>query len=123
MRKKFRRQEWFRFRRLGEKWRKPRGKDSKLRLGKKGKPVIPSTGFRTPKNLRGLHPSGLREVLIHNSKELNDLVPQKHVVRIGAGVGGRQREKILARAEEIKIKVVNPGGKKHAAKSQEKISS
>lgn len=122
MRKKFKRQEWFRFKRLGEKWRKPRGKDSKLRLRRKSKPAIPSTGFRTSKNLRGLHPLGLREVLIYNPKGLNDLVPQKHVVRIGARVGKRQREKILARAEELKIKVVNPGGKGHAAESQEKIS-
>lgn len=37
MSKKFKRQNWFRLKRLGIKWRKPKGRHSKLRLEIKGK--------------------------------------------------------------------------------------
>lgn len=116
---KFRRQEWFRFTKLGEKWRKPRGSDSKMRLGIKGKPTIVSIGYRSPKSVRGVHPSGFVEVLVHTPRDLEGLDTSKQAVRIGSSVGGRKREQILAKAKEFGIRVLNPGGEKreveHAA--------
>jgi large subunit ribosomal protein L32e len=110
---KFRRQEWFRFAKLGEKWRRPRGRDSKMRLGIKGKPALVSIGYRSPKSMRGVHPSGLIEILVRGSRDLKGLDARKQAVRIASSVGGRKREQILARARELGIKVLNPGGKKH----------
>jgi large subunit ribosomal protein L32e len=107
---KFRRQEWFRFAKLGEKWRKPRGSDSKMRLGVRGKPTIVSIGYRSPKNIRGVHPSGFVEVLVHAPRDLDGLDTSKQAVRIGSSVGGRKREQILAKAKELGIRVLNPGG-------------
>ncbi len=118
---KFRRQEWFRFAKLGEKWRRPRGKDSKMRLGIRGKPTMASIGYRSPKSMRGVHPSGLIEVLVHGPRELEGLDASKQAVRIGSSVGGRKREQILAKAKELGIRVLNPGGEKreveHAAQA------
>lgn len=117
---KFRRQEWFRFKRLGEKWRRPRGKDSKMRLGKKGKPAMPSIGYRLPKSVRGLHPSGREEVLVRNLKDVERVDASKQVIRIASDVGRRKREQIIARAKELGIQVLNPGGERHEAKRAEK---
>lgn len=112
----FRRQEWFRFVRLGEKWRRPRGKDSKMRLGMKGKPAMPSIGYRSPKQARGIHPCGLKEVRIENVGELEKVDAGKQAIRIASRVGRREREKILARASELGIKVLNPGRRGGEAK-------
>lgn len=109
---KFRRQEWFRFAKLGEKWRKPRGKDSKMRLGISGKPAMPSIGYRSPKEVRGVHPSGLTEVRVGTPRELEGLDASRQAIRIASSVGRRKREQILARARELRIRVLNPRGEK-----------
>lgn len=105
---KFRRQEWWRHRALREGWRKPRGIDSKMRLGKKGKPARVKIGYRQPKVLRGLHPSGLREVLVRNPREIEGLNPSKQAIRLSSRLGRREREKLLLLAKERGIKVLNP---------------
>ncbi|MEM4188117.1 MAG: 50S ribosomal protein L32e [Candidatus Hadarchaeum sp.] len=120
---KFRRQEWFRFKRLGEKWRKPRGRDSKLRLRVSGKGHLVSIGHRVPKKVRGLHPSGLAEVLVKNLSDLEKIDAARQAIRIAANVGRKKREQILKRAEELKIKVLNPGVMKDEAGHEEKTGS
>ena len=44
----FLRQEWFRFARLGEKWRKPRGMHSQDEPPLQYRPPIVSIGYRGP---------------------------------------------------------------------------
>ncbi|MEM1689350.1 MAG: 50S ribosomal protein L32e [Candidatus Hadarchaeales archaeon] len=110
MSKKFKRQSWWRFKRLDESWRRPRGKDSKMRLQIKGKPPLVSIGYRSPKSERDLHPCGLKEVLVHNLKELEKVDPSTQAIRISSTVGKRLKTQILKVAQERKIKVLNPGG-------------
>jgi large subunit ribosomal protein L32e len=95
-------------RRLGLKWRKPRGSQSKLRKHKKSKGFMPSVSYGTPKTLRYLHPSGFREVLVNNIKDLEKIDASKEAVKISHGVGKKKRQEILKKAEEKKIKVLNP---------------
>lgn len=106
---KFRRQEKFRFKKLSDSWRRPRGKDSKMRKHKKGKSPMVSVGYRKPKSERGIHPSGYREFLVENPQEIEEVDPNTQAVRIASAVGGRKREKILERADERGIKVLNRG--------------
>jgi len=120
---KFRRQEWFRLKRLGEKWRRPRGRDSKMRLGRRGKPAMPLIGYRLPKAVRGLHPSGREEVLVRNPKDLERVDANKQAIRIASNVGRRKREQIMARAKELGIEVLNPGGEKHEVGRAEEAGS
>lgn len=103
----FRRQEWFRYKKLGKSWRRPRGLHSKMRKGMKYRSKMASVGFRSPTKVRGLHPSGFEEVLIHNRKELELLDPRKQAARIGHSVGTRKRIDIEIRAEEIGIRILN----------------
>ena len=65
-------------------------------------------GYRQPKVLRGLHPSGLREVLVRNPRELEKVDPSREAARLSSTLGRRKREQILALAKEKGIKVLNP---------------
>lgn len=105
---KFTRPEAWRLKRLGEAWRKPKGLDNKMRLRIKGHPPIVGIGYGTSKDVRGLHPSGFEEVLVHNVKELEKINPAKQVARIAHTVGSRKRSEMMKRAEELKITVLNP---------------
>lgn len=115
----FRRYESWRYARVKESWRRPRGIDSKQRIKLKGHPPVPSIGYRTPHEVRGLHPSGYEEVLVHNPEELRQLDPQRHAVRIAHTVGTRKRLEILWKAAELGLHVLNPKmkevGATHAA--------
>ena len=104
---KFLRQSAVAYVRLGNKWRRPRGTTSKLRLKQKGKGFIPQPGYGAPKALRYKHPSGLYEVLVHNLAELQKIDPKTHAARIAASVGKKKRNEIVKKAEELKVKVLN----------------
>ncbi len=104
----FIRQESWRYKRLDESWRRPRGLDSKMRLRRKGWPLSPNVGYRSPKELRGLHPSGYREVLVRNVKELENLDPEIYAVRIAHTVGERKAIEISSRAGELGLTILNP---------------
>jgi large subunit ribosomal protein L32e len=108
-RPKFIRQESWRYDRLAENWRKPKGKDNKMRKQKSGMPALVKVGYRTPKAARGLHPSGYRDNLVHNTADLANLDPKHDAARIGHTVGQKKRIEIINKAVEMGIKVLNPG--------------
>jgi large subunit ribosomal protein L32e len=93
--------------RLHGKWRAPRGSTSKLRRKERSHGRNPNAGYGAPKNLRFLHPSGMREVLIHNSNELQKIDAKKEAARIATGVGKKKRIEISKKAEEMKIRILN----------------
>jgi large subunit ribosomal protein L32e len=105
---KFRRQESWRYKRVGNRWRKPRGIDSKMRKKVKGWPPSPGSGYRSPKKTRGLHPSGFVETRVQSVEDLGEIDPELQAIRIARTVGGRKRVEILALAEEKGIHVLNP---------------
>jgi len=116
-RPKFIRQESWRYDRLAENWRKPKGKDNKMRKQKSGMPAIVKVGYRGPRVSRGLHPSGYTDNLVHNVNELARLDPKKDAARLGHTVGKRKRVGMIAKATELGIKVLNAG--KLAPKNEE----
>tara|TARA_Y100001968_G_C18960726_1_gene527576 strand:+ start:112 stop:360 length:249 start_codon:yes stop_codon:yes gene_type:complete len=69
-------------------------------------PVV-QVGFRGPASVRGLHPSGFEEVLVHNTKEVENVNPETQAVRISSTVGDKKRELIVKKADELKIRVFN----------------
>jgi large subunit ribosomal protein L32e len=119
-RPKFVRQESWRYDRLSESWRKPKGKDNKMRKQYSGVPAIVKIGYRGPKAARGLHPSGYNDCLVFNVKDLLQLDSGKDAARISHTVGGRKRMQIIAKASEMSIKVLNPG--KLSSPSQKKTT-
>ena len=94
--------------RIGEKWRRPHGKHSKLRTHNKAKGFLPQSGYGSPRSVRGLHPSGFEEKLVYNFKDLTSINPEKQACRIAASVGTKKRLEIMKKAGDLKIKVLNP---------------
>lgn len=103
------RQESWRYKRIKENWRRPTGVSNKMRRRQRGWPKSVSIGYKTPNDLRHLHPSGLREMIVHRAADLDKLDPKTYVARIGHTVGEKKRVAILDRARELEINVVNPG--------------
>ena len=103
----FKRQEWFRYQKLGESWRRPRGIHSKMRRGMKRRPPMVEIGYRGPALVRDLHPSGFEEVLVYNVEGLENIDPKTQAARIGGTVGVKKRITIENRAKELGIRVLN----------------
>ncbi|MEM2875659.1 MAG: 50S ribosomal protein L32e [Candidatus Bathyarchaeia archaeon] len=104
----FLRQESWRYKRLDISWRRPRGLDSKMRLKRKGWPASPNVGYRSPKKLRGLHPSGYREILVKDLSDLIEADPKYHVIRISHTIGKKKAIQISSKAYERGLVVLNP---------------
>ncbi|MFA6710255.1 MAG: 50S ribosomal protein L32e [Candidatus Methanomethylophilaceae archaeon] len=103
----FKRQEWFRYAKLGESWRRPKGIHSKMKRNLARRPPVVDIGFRGPASVRNLHPSGFEEVLVHNAEGLDAIDPKVQAVRIGGTVGTKKRMAIEERAAELGIRVLN----------------
>ena len=104
----FRRTEWFRYKRLSRSgWRAPHGMDSKQRRNYKYRSALVRVGHGKVAAARGLHPSGFRERMVQNTLDLESIDPETEAARVGRSVGGRKREQIYSRADELGIRVLN----------------
>ncbi len=104
----FKRTEWFRYKRLSRSgWRAPHGMDNKQRRNYKYRSSLVRVGHGKVAAARGLHPSGFREVMVHNTGDLEIIDPETEAARVGKTVGGRKREQIYSRADELGIRVLN----------------
>lgn len=104
---KFKKQGSGYLKKVKDSWRKPRGTDSKLRKKEKSKGKWPSVGYRAPKETRGLHPCGLEEVYVQNIKDLDKIDPKKQAGRLSSKIGKREKQIIVKKAKEMKIKLLN----------------
>ncbi|MFO7927261.1 50S ribosomal protein L32e [Natronomonas sp.] len=104
----FNRQDYHMKKRTPTSWRRPRGGLSKQRRGIKGKGPKVEAGYRTPKAIRGRHPSGFEEVRVETPDDVDGIDGDREAIRIGSTVGARKRERIEELAEEAGIRVLNP---------------
>ena len=105
----FVREESWRYKRVAATWRRPKGIDSKMRLKKKGRPKSVGVGYRSPRLVRGFHPSGFQEQVVTNIRDLEAIKPET-IVRIGRTVGLRKRIQIIEKAEELGLSIINTRG-------------
>jgi large subunit ribosomal protein L32e len=108
----FRTTNSWRYDRVDERWRRPKGIDNKLRESKRGWPAVVKIGYRTPRLLRGMHTDGKgnvrEEYVVQNLSDLELVLPHKHVVRIANTVGRRKKEEILQQARSWGLTIINP---------------
>lgn len=86
-----------------QKWRLPHGIDIKK---KREQGIWPSTGYRTRKDVREMHPSGSEVVKVNNATELA-AIPEGSTVVVGATVGKRKRIEIVKGAAKRNVKLLN----------------
>ena len=108
----FTRQESHRKKKMDDgKWRRPRGIHSKMRLHQRGKKTSPSPGYGSPREVEGLHSSGLRPVVVHTLQEIDGM--QKHEgAIIGSKVGMRKRAMLVEHAKKKGVTVLNISSEK-----------
>ena len=113
---KFLRQETVRHKRLGknrkklQKWRRPRGKHNKTRLKRFSYPIQPEVGFGTPRKDAG-KVDGLYPLLIENMADLSKL-SKNNIAIISRNIGAKKKVGIIKKIDEMKIRILNIGGKK-----------
>ncbi len=102
MSKRFKTQDYARFKKLGLRWRKPSGRQSKLRVKKAGSGMLVKIGYGTSKAIRGKI-RGVDAALVNNADELDG----KKAVVVSGSVGLKKAKTILEKAEKLGIKVLN----------------
>jgi len=105
----FLRHLWWKFPKFQNdlKWKKPKGKDNKMRLKLKGYPPVVQIGYGTPNIIKNLHPSGYKPVVISNVKDLEDLDPTKHIIYIAGSIGLKKRIELIKLAKERGFRIAN----------------
>jgi len=84
------------------KYRKPTGRDNKMREKKRGYAPVVSIGYRSKKEARGLL-EGMTPVAIMNENDLLK-IKSKEIGFIGK-VGQKKRIEIVKKAKELKLKL------------------
>ena len=98
----------YRYKKLDMNWRRPKGKDARDKINHKAN--VPKIGRSINKKFRGVHPSGLKELLVKNVKDL-EKVQDGYGVRIAHSVGKKKRLQIIEEAKKKGIKIFNLGEK------------
>jgi large subunit ribosomal protein L32e len=81
--------------------------DSKQRRNYRYRSSLVRVGHGKVSAARGLHSSGFREIMVQNTTDLEIIDPETEAARVGRSVGGRKREQIYSRADELGIRVLN----------------
>lgn len=100
MKNKIFRRQLFSIKRLGEKWRKPKGRQSKLRLEKKSKGKRVKIGFGTPKSERKIIIRIFNEKDIEKLKSIN-LDENRHIIFLSSTIGKKKRRELNKKLKEI----------------------
>lgn len=86
-----------------DKWRKPRGEDMQQR---RDDGAVVAAGYRTPKAIRFVHPSGYQEVLVQSARDFNGMKPTQ-AARFSGTIGRKKKIALIKIANEKKIQVLN----------------
>tara|TARA_Y100000310_G_C20315895_1_gene638422 strand:+ start:340 stop:693 length:354 start_codon:yes stop_codon:yes gene_type:complete len=114
--KKFIRRDTKRYAKLGknkkskQKWRKPKGRDNKMRLKRFSYPDNPTVGHKSSKQVKGKI-EGKTPILVKNFKDLAS-AGKESIIILSGRLGAKKKIEIIKKAEESKLKIINLGGKK-----------
>jgi large subunit ribosomal protein L32e len=115
--KKFARHQADQFKRIARSsWRKPKGIDGRVRRRFKGAIPMPSIGYGSDKQTRNVHPNGFKSVVVSNVNELEMLMMHNrtYAATVAHSVSSRVRRNIVARAEQLAVRVTNANAKLRA---------
>ncbi len=118
MRKKFLRGKWRTYAKLGrgrkskQKYRKAKGRHNKIREKKKGNPVLVAIGFKKPRK------EEKETRIIQNTRDLEDTKKGESVIL--AKIGRKSKLKIIEKAKEKEIRILNLNIKKFIKKVERK---
>jgi large subunit ribosomal protein L32e len=94
-----------------QKWRRPKGRDNKIRESKKGKSPLVSIGYKTKNEKK-------RTITIYNLKDLELAKGYERVIL--AKIGKKKKIGIIKKAIEMKINFDNINEKRFLKKNEPK---
>ncbi len=116
MSKEFKTQDYFRYKRLGKRWRKPVGWQSKLRLKRGGSGRRVSIGYGSPKE-------GELDVII-TVRNVEDVVKAGgRPIRIASAVGAKNTLAIVQKAKDMDSRIVNAKKAKRALRLSKELAA
>jgi large subunit ribosomal protein L32e len=118
-RKRYLRINYYKSKSIDSRWRRAKGLHSKIRENRKGWPAKVKIGAGSPKEVKHMHYSCRNIVRIENIGQLEHVAPEKEIVIISKSVGKRNRVKILEKAIERKIRILNVNNPELAKKKLE----
>ncbi|MDP3992529.1 MAG: eL32 family ribosomal protein [Candidatus Pacearchaeota archaeon] len=89
-------------------WRKPKGRDNKMRESRKGRPPLVSIGYKRKKEKKNV-------IMVYNLQDLENA--KKYDVVILGKVGRKKKTDILKRASEMKLDFQNVNIRKFLKKN------
>jgi large subunit ribosomal protein L32e len=113
---KFLKRTWNRYSKLGKRrkkkqvWRRPKGRDNKMREKRKGYPIVVNVGYKKKKSERKL----VR--VIRNIRDLEKT--EKNEMIIIGNIGKKKKIEIAKKAIKMKIPIQNINIKKFLKKSE-----
>ncbi len=113
---KFLRRTWNRYNKLGKRskkkqvWRRPKGRDNKMREKRKGSPMVVSVGYKQKtserKNIR----------VVRNIRDL-EKIKKNEIIVIG-NIGKKKKIELVKKAMKMRISIQNVNIKKFLEKSE-----
>ncbi len=115
---KFLRRIWHRHSKLGkgrkkkQVWRRPKGRDNKMRERRKGYPIVVSVGYKKKKSER-------KSIKVVRNIEDMKKIEKNDIIIIG-NIGKKKKIELAKKAIEMKVPVQNINIKKFLKKSEKK---
>lgn len=103
---KFKRQDYHKWNRLADKYRKGKGMHSKMRHKKKGVLPYVQSGHRTPAAIRHYTKHGFKNIAVSTLAQVEKVNAKDEAITI-TKVGQKRRLEIVKAAQAKKIKILN----------------
>lgn len=106
-RRKFKRQDYHRYVRISGGWRRPRGRQSKMRAYKRGNGPHPRIGYGNNKSIRGFI-NGKKVIPVNNMNDLLNIENKTGIaIMISGKLGLKKYDVISKKANELGIAIIN----------------
>ncbi|KAJ3334884.1 60S ribosomal protein L32 [Gonapodya sp. JEL0774] len=117
---KFNRFHSDRFMRVPTSWRRPRGIDNRARRRFRGNIPLPKIGYASNSKTRHLLPNGFHKFSVTSPQEIDLLLMhnRSYCAEIAHAVSARTRVKIVERAAQLGVRVINGGAKLRTAEDE-----
>ena len=119
----FVRRTWGRYPKLGKRrkkkqvWRRPSGRDNKMREKRKGYPAVVSVGYKKDKKIKGTI-EGKKTIRVENIKDL-EKVRKSEIMLLGR-MGKKKKIEIAKKAKEKGLEIYNLNIKSFLRKNERK---
>lgn len=117
---KFIRRIWHKYSKLGrgrkkkQIWRRPTGRDNKMREKRRGYPAVVSVGYKTEKKVKGKI-QGKAPIMVNNIQDLEKI--EKNTIIILGHMGKKKKLEISKKIKEKGLEIYNLNIKKFLKKN------